>query len=94
MPCQKNSFNRSYVGARELPRQLDQLGVAPPRARAHDLVITGGVELVVEHQVVAVGGEQLLVGEAHRLQRVFALLRVRAPRDSRQRHGGEPLATL
>jgi hypothetical protein len=63
------------VGARQFARELDQLGVAPAHARAHDLVVAGSVGLVLKHQVVAVRGEQLLVGHPHRLHHVFALRR-------------------
>ena len=61
------------LDAGQLADQLDQLGVASSHARAHNLVVTGGIGLVLEHQVVAVGGEQLLVGEPHRLHRVLTL---------------------
>ncbi len=42
-------------------------------AGAHELVVAGGIGLVLEHQVVAVAGEQLHVGAAHRLQGVLAV---------------------
>ncbi len=66
---------RLGLGPGELTRKLDQLGVALAHASAHDGVIAGGVGLVLEHQVVAVVEEQLLVRAAHRGQHVLALHR-------------------
>ena len=66
------------LGAGELAGELDELGVAVAHARAHELVVAGGVGLVLEHQVVAVAQQQLLVGAPHRLEHVLAVRR-RAP---------------
>ncbi len=62
------------LGLREIADVGDQLGVAPAHPRAHDLVVAGGIGLVLEHQVGAVGGEQVLVGAAHRHQDILAVL--------------------
>ena len=47
------------LGAGELARELDELGVAVSHACAHDLVVAGGIGLVLEHQVVAVVEQHL-----------------------------------
>src|SRR6185437_961911 len=58
--------------------EVDELCVATSDAGANDLVVAGGVGLVLQHQVVAVAEQHLLVGAAHRLERVLAVGR-RAP---------------
>ena len=47
-------------------------------AGADDLVVTRRITVVLEHEVVAIAAQQLLVGDPHRLERVLARLR-RAP---------------
>ena len=59
--------------AGELLGEADERGVAVAHAGAHHLVVAGRVGLVLEHQVVAVGGEQLHVRVPHRLQGVLAV---------------------
>jgi len=61
------------LGAGALAGEIDELRVAVAHARAHERVVAGGVGLVLEHQLVAVAEQQLLVGPAHGLQRVLAV---------------------
>ncbi len=61
MPWRKKSSIRSSSAPESSLGEADELGVAVAHAGAHHLVVAGGVGLVLEHQVVAVGGEQLQV---------------------------------
>src|ERR1700722_10620035 len=62
------------VGVGELLGEVDELGVGAAHAGAHDVVVAGGVGLVLEHQEVAVADQHLLVSAAHRVERVLAVL--------------------
>jgi len=42
------------VGAGQPTGEVNELGVATAHAATHDVVVAGGVGLVLEHQVVAV----------------------------------------
>ena len=93
MPWRKKSSSRSALGAGELAGELDELGVAVAHARAHELVVAGGVGLVLEHQVVAVGRR---AAPCRRGPSPAARPRsppARAPRDSRRRRARKVSAT-
>jgi hypothetical protein len=62
------------LSARELLHEGHELSVAATHTRAHAPVVAGGIGLVLEHEVVAIGGEQVPVGATHGHQNVLAVL--------------------
>jgi LppP/LprE lipoprotein len=63
------------LGTRELLGEVGELGEPAANARPHDLIVTGGVAVVLEHQVIAVAAQELLVRHPHGLQGVLAIVR-------------------